>query len=59
MRASDGILAEVRRHLADDQLVDLIMVTGTYMIVSRLLETTGVERERQSIDAAFANSAFT
>lgn len=58
VRAGDVALAEVRRHLTDDQVVDLIMVTGLYMMVSRLLETTGVERDEESVDAAFADSAF-
>jgi 4-carboxymuconolactone decarboxylase len=57
VRAGDGTLAEVRRHLADDQVIDLIMVTGLYMTVSRLLETTGVQRDEQSVDAGFT-SAF-
>lgn len=43
VRASDGVLAAVRAHLTDEALVDLIMVTGLYMTVARLLETTGVE----------------
>jgi alkylhydroperoxidase family enzyme len=42
VRASDEMLAAVRAHLSDQALVDLIMVIGLYMTVSRLLETTGV-----------------
>jgi 4-carboxymuconolactone decarboxylase len=58
VRAGDASLEEVRRYLADDQVVDLIMVTGLYMMVSRLIETTGVERDEQSIDVAFTGAAF-
>jgi 4-carboxymuconolactone decarboxylase len=43
VRAGDATLAAVRAHLDDTQLVDLIIVTGMYMMVSRFLETTGVE----------------
>jgi len=43
VRASDATLAAVRSHISDQALVDLIMVIGLYMTVSRLLETTGVE----------------
>lgn len=43
VRASDATLAEVRKHVSDSDLVDLIMVIGCYMMVARLLETTGVE----------------
>jgi hypothetical protein len=38
--------------------VELLIVTGVYMMVSRLLETTGVERDEESIDAAFIGNAF-
>jgi alkylhydroperoxidase family enzyme len=58
VRAGDAVLAEVRRHLADDRVVDLIMVTGLYMMVSRFIETTGVERDEESVDATFVDSAF-
>lgn len=50
VRASDAALGAVRRHLDDAQLVDLILVTGFYMTVSRLLETTGVELDPEPID---------
>ena len=43
VRAGDATLAEVRKFLGDADLVDLIMVIGCYMMVARLLETTGVE----------------
>jgi alkylhydroperoxidase family enzyme len=43
VRASDATLSEVRQFLNDSDLVDLIMVIGCYMMVARLLETTGVD----------------
>lgn len=50
VRASDATLAAVRAHLNDTQLVDLTLVTGMYMMVSRFLETTGVEIDGAPID---------
>lgn len=46
VRAGDATLAAVRSHVSDKALVDLILVTGLYMTVSRLLETTGVELDQ-------------
>jgi len=43
VRAGDDTLAAVRSHISDQALVDLIMVIGLYMTISRLLETAGVE----------------
>ena len=57
VRASDANLAAVRRHLSDQHVVDLIVVTGYYMMICRLLETSGVEIEASPIDwNAFAPS---
>jgi alkylhydroperoxidase family enzyme len=50
VRASDETLAGVRKHLDDTQVVDLILVTGMYMMVSRFLETTGIELDSEPID---------
>ena len=50
VRASDATLAAVRAHLSDKGLVDLILVVGLYMTISRLLETADVELDRASID---------
>ncbi|RYD95692.1 MAG: carboxymuconolactone decarboxylase family protein, partial [Sphingomonadales bacterium] len=50
VRASDASLAAVRKHLDDTQVIDLILVTGMYMMVSRFLETTGVEIDETPID---------
>jgi 4-carboxymuconolactone decarboxylase len=43
VRASDANLAAVKQFLNDSELIDLIMLIGCYMMVARLLETTGVE----------------
>lgn len=52
--ASDKTLAALRNHLDDSQVIDLIVVTGYYMTVCRLLETSGIEIEADPIDwAAF------
>ncbi|MEZ5737472.1 MAG: carboxymuconolactone decarboxylase family protein [Novosphingobium sp.] len=50
VRASDATLSAVRDHLDDSQVVDLILVTGSYMTVCRLLETAGVELDPDPID---------
>ena len=50
VRASDETLAGVRAHFDDTQLADLILVSGFYMMVSRFLETTGVEIDGEAID---------
>jgi alkylhydroperoxidase family enzyme len=43
-RVSDAALAEVRKHLNDQQLVDLMLVTGLYLGISCFLETTSPTR---------------
>lgn len=50
VRAGDDTLEAVRAHLSDTQLVDLILVCGYYMTISRLLETTGVDFDAAPID---------
>jgi len=45
VRASDQTLAAVRAFLSDEEVKDLILVTGLYMTISRFLETTGVDME--------------
>jgi alkylhydroperoxidase family enzyme len=50
VRPSDATLSAVRAHLGDQVVKDLIFVIGTYMTVSRFLETTGVEIDATSID---------
>lgn len=43
VRASDATLQAVRAVLSDSDLVELILVIGCYMMIARLLETTGVD----------------
>jgi 4-carboxymuconolactone decarboxylase len=56
VRAGDATLAAVRAHLSDQAVVDLILVIGLYMTVSRLLETAGVELDEAPINAELTNS---
>jgi len=50
VRASDGNLEAVRKHLGDQLLLDLIVIIGSYMMICRLLETTGVDFDTNPID---------
>lgn len=43
VRADDETLGALREVLGDGEIVDLLMTIGCYMMVARLLETTGVE----------------
>ena len=52
VRPSDATLSGVRAHLADNLVLDLVVVIGAYMTVSRFLETTGIEHDDQPIDWA-------
>lgn len=46
VRASDATLAALRAHCPDREVVELLLAVGYYMLVARLLETTGVDLER-------------
>jgi len=48
--ASDATLAGVRKHLSDKQVLDLTLLIGLYMMVSRFLETAGVELDAKTLD---------
>jgi alkylhydroperoxidase family enzyme len=50
VRAGDATLAAMRARLDDAQVVDLILVSGFYMMICRILETGGVELDSQPID---------
>jgi AhpD family alkylhydroperoxidase len=50
VRPSDEALAALRLHLDDQQVIDLVLVTGNYMTVCRFLETTGIELDDNAID---------
>lgn len=43
VKASDAALAELRRHVGDREVVELIMMSGYYTTLARLTETLGVE----------------
>jgi 4-carboxymuconolactone decarboxylase len=51
--ASDAALAEVRRHLDDSQVMDLMMVIGIYMMLSRLILTSGAEVDAHSMGTSY------
>ncbi|TDC55621.1 carboxymuconolactone decarboxylase family protein [Actinomadura sp. KC345] len=42
VKAGDETLAEVRRHLTDRQVIELIMCIGQYLLNSRIAENAGV-----------------
>ncbi len=50
VRPSDAQLADIRKHLSDTQVMDLTLLVGLYMMVSRFLETTGVELDTAALD---------
>lgn len=50
VKVTDATLARARTQLSDRQILDLIMLVGGYMMVARLLETTGVEHDEKPID---------
>lgn len=50
VRASDATLGAVRKFLSDEEVLDLILVIGLYMAVSRFLETTGVDLDTTPLD---------
>jgi alkylhydroperoxidase family enzyme len=43
VRASDAAFAEVARHLSPQEIVELVVTVGYYMLIARLLETTAVD----------------
>ena len=45
VRASDETYGAVARHLDPNQMIELVVTIGYYMMVSRFLETMGVELE--------------
>jgi alkylhydroperoxidase family enzyme len=57
VRPSDATLSGVRAHLSDALVLDLVLVVGAYMTVSRFLETTGIEIDDAPIDWAAREAA--
>jgi alkylhydroperoxidase family enzyme len=43
VRAQDRTFAELARHLSPQEIVELILTIGYYMMIARLLETTAVD----------------
>jgi alkylhydroperoxidase family enzyme len=43
VRASDATFAELARRLSPQEIVELILTVGYYMMIARLLETTAVD----------------
>ncbi len=45
VRASQGSLAEARKHLSEREIVELILMAGFYITLARLTESLGVETD--------------
>lgn len=45
VRASEAAVTEARRHLSDREVVELILMSGFYIMLARLTETLGVEND--------------
>jgi alkylhydroperoxidase family enzyme len=45
VRASEAALAEARKHLSNREIVELILMSGFYIMLARLTESLGVETE--------------
>ena len=45
VRASEAALGEARKHLSDREVVELILMSGFYIMLARLTESLGVETE--------------
>jgi 4-carboxymuconolactone decarboxylase len=45
VKAADGVFDDVAARLTNQQLTELLILIGYYMMVSRFLENTGVEIE--------------
>ena len=48
VRASDETFAQMREQFPPREIVELILVIGYYMMIARLLETTGVDLEPEA-----------
>ena len=43
VKPSDAVLTEVRKMLSDQEVAELTLTVGFYMLMARLMETTGVD----------------
>ena len=57
VKASDATLNALRKHFTEEMVVDLIVLMGMYMTVTRLLETGGAELE-ETADAWKSIAAY-
>jgi 4-carboxymuconolactone decarboxylase len=48
-RTSDAVLNEVRRYFSDGQVLEIIIVTGNWWTLARMLETAGVSLDEGKI----------
>ena len=48
-RPSDASLAKIREFLSPREILDLVCVSGGYTLVCRLIETTGVELDSETL----------
>jgi 4-carboxymuconolactone decarboxylase len=46
VRVSDATFAEARKHLSEQEVAELVLAVGFYMLVARWLETLGVDQEQ-------------
>ncbi len=45
VRASEAAVTEARRHLPEREIVELILMSGFYIMLARLTETLGIEND--------------
>jgi alkylhydroperoxidase family enzyme len=45
VKASEAALTDVRKHLSDREIVELILMAGFYITLARLTETLGIEND--------------
>ena len=48
VRASEAAFTEVARHLSAQEIVELVVTVGYYMLIARILETTAVDLDPPS-----------
>ena len=47
----DEVLARVRRHVSDRELVNIVLAVGCYMSLARLIAVTGIELDENRLEA--------
>ena len=52
VRCSDDTFARIRKHLSSQEIVELLLAVGYYMMIARLCETTSVDVEPPSEQVA-------